>query len=60
MKILLIEDDDASIALLTRSLNSQHHIVDAVKDGEMGWTYASTFDYQAIILDIMLPKLRWH
>jgi DNA-binding response OmpR family regulator/HPt (histidine-containing phosphotransfer) domain-containing protein len=56
MKILLIEDDDAIIALLTRSLNDQY-IVDVVKDGEMGWTYASTFDYGAIILDIMLPKL---
>jgi DNA-binding response OmpR family regulator/HPt (histidine-containing phosphotransfer) domain-containing protein len=57
MKILLVEDDDSLIALLTRSLNSQHYIVDAVKDGEMGWTYASTFDYDLIILDIMLPKL---
>jgi DNA-binding response OmpR family regulator len=57
MKILLIEDDDALINLLTKSLNSQHHVVDAVKDGEMGWTYASTFDYNLIILDIMLPKL---
>jgi DNA-binding response OmpR family regulator len=57
MKILLIEDDDALITLLTRSLSSQHHILDAVKDGEMGWTYASTFDYNLIILDIMLPKL---
>jgi DNA-binding response OmpR family regulator len=57
MKILLIEDDDALIALLTRSLSSQHHIVDAVKDGEMGWTYASAFDYDTIVLDIMLPKL---
>jgi DNA-binding response OmpR family regulator/HPt (histidine-containing phosphotransfer) domain-containing protein len=58
MKILLIEDDDAIITLLTRSLSSeQHHIIDAVKDGEMGWTYASTFDYDAIVLDIMLPKL---
>jgi DNA-binding response OmpR family regulator/HPt (histidine-containing phosphotransfer) domain-containing protein len=57
MKILLIEDDDALINLLTRSLSDQHHIVDAVKDGEMGWTYASTFDYNLIILDIMLPKL---
>ncbi len=57
MKILLIEDDDALIALLTRSLSSQHHIVDVVKDGEMGWTYASTFDYDSILLDIMLPKL---
>jgi DNA-binding response OmpR family regulator/HPt (histidine-containing phosphotransfer) domain-containing protein len=57
MKILLIEDDDSLIALLTRSLNAQHYIIDAVKDGEMGWTYASTFDYDLIILDIMLPKL---
>jgi DNA-binding response OmpR family regulator len=57
MKILLIEDDDALIALLTRSLKSQHHIVDAVTDGEVGWVYASTFDYHLIILDIMLPKL---
>jgi DNA-binding response OmpR family regulator/HPt (histidine-containing phosphotransfer) domain-containing protein len=57
MKILLIEDDDALITLLTRILSSQHHILDAVKDGEMGWTYASTFDYNLIILDIMLPKL---
>ncbi len=57
MKILLIEDDDAIIALLTRSLSSQHHIVDVVKDGEMGWTYASNFDYGVIVLDIMLPKL---
>jgi DNA-binding response OmpR family regulator/HPt (histidine-containing phosphotransfer) domain-containing protein len=57
MKILLIEDDDALINLLTRSLSAHHHVVDAVKDGEMGWTYASTFDYNLIILDIMLPKL---
>jgi DNA-binding response OmpR family regulator len=57
MKILLIEDDDAIITLLTRSLSDRHYIVDAVKDGEMGWTYASTFDYGAIVLDIMLPKL---
>ncbi len=57
MKILLVEDDDASIALLTRNLSLQHHIIDAVKDGEMGWTYATTFEYDLIILDIMLPKL---
>lgn len=57
MKILLIEDDDDLISLLTRTLSAQHHIIDVVKDGEMGWTYASTFDYDAIVLDIMLPKL---
>lgn len=57
MKILSIETDDALISLLTRTLSAQHHIVDAVKDGEMGWTYASTFEYDAIVLEIVLPKL---
>jgi DNA-binding response OmpR family regulator len=57
MKILLVEDDDACISLLTRSLSAQHHIIDVVKDGEMGWTYASTFEYDLVILDLMLPKL---
>ncbi|WNZ25341.1 response regulator [Leptolyngbya sp. NK1-12] len=57
MKILLIEDDEALIAALTRSLSAQHYVVDAVKDGESGWLYGSTFEYDLIILDIMLPKL---
>jgi DNA-binding response OmpR family regulator len=57
MKILLIEDDDVSITLLTKNLSAQNHIVDAVRDGEMGWTYASTFDYNLIILNAELSKL---
>lgn len=57
MKILLVEDDDALIAALTRSLTAQHYIVDAVKDGEKGWLYGSTFEYDLAILDLMLPKL---
>ncbi len=57
MKILLIEDDDAVIAVLTQHLSVHHYVVDVVKDGETGWTYASTFEYDLIVLDIMLPKL---
>jgi DNA-binding response OmpR family regulator len=57
MKILLVEDDDAVIALLTKSLTAHRFIVDAVRDGEMGWTYGSTFDYDLILMDVMLPKL---
>jgi DNA-binding response OmpR family regulator/HPt (histidine-containing phosphotransfer) domain-containing protein len=57
MKILLVEDDDLLIKVLTRNLASHHYIVDTVKDGEMGWTYGSTFEYDLIVLDIMLPKL---
>ncbi len=57
MKILLVDDDDFLGDLLTRSLAAYHYVVDTVKDGEMGWTYGSTFDYDVIVLDIMLPKL---
>lgn len=57
MKILSIDSDEEIIAGLTRILTTQQHIVDAVRDGEMGWTYATTFEYDAILLEIALPKL---
>ena len=57
MKILLIEDDDVLIKVLTKSLKPHRYILDVVKDGEMGWTYGSTFEYDLIMLDIVLPKL---
>lgn len=57
MKILLVEDDEAIAAVLTKSLAAHHYIVDVVKDGEMGWTYGSTFEYDLIVLDVVLPKL---
>ncbi len=57
MKILLVEDDEALITVLAKSLTEHHYIVDVVKDGEVGWTYGSTFEYDLIILGIELPKL---
>ena len=57
MKILLVEDDETLIAVLSKNLAAQHYVVDTVKDGEMGWNYGSTFEYDLIILDLMLPKL---
>jgi DNA-binding response OmpR family regulator len=57
MKILLVEDDDVFIKVLTRTLKAHHYIIDTVKDGEMGWTYGSTFEYDLIMIDIVLPKL---
>jgi DNA-binding response OmpR family regulator/HPt (histidine-containing phosphotransfer) domain-containing protein len=57
MKILLVEDDESLIAVLTRSLTAHNYVVDAVKDGEAGWNYGSTFEYDLIVMDIQLPKL---
>jgi DNA-binding response OmpR family regulator/HPt (histidine-containing phosphotransfer) domain-containing protein len=57
MKILLIEDDDVFIKVLTRTLKAHRYIIDTVKDGEMGWTYGSTFEYDLMVMDVVLPKL---
>ncbi|MDA0265455.1 MAG: response regulator [Cyanobacteria bacterium] len=57
MRVLLIDDDDALTALLTQQLTAQNYVVDRVADGETGWAYSSTFDYDLIILDWMLPQL---
>ncbi len=57
MKILLIEDDEAIISLLTKSLTAHRYVVDAVRDGEMGWVYGSTFEYDLIVMDTMVPKV---
>lgn len=55
MKILLVDDDEMLTSLLTKSLHQ--YVIDTVQDGEMGWTYGSTFEYDLMVLDIMLPKL---
>ena len=57
MKILLIDDDEILSAVLTKSLAAYRYVVDTVRDGETGWVYGSTFEYDLIVLDIMLPKL---
>lgn len=57
MKILIIEDEVKTIDYLKRGLTEQGYSVDAATDGPDGLYLASTGDYDAIILDIMLPGL---
>ena len=57
MKILIIEDEVKTIDYLKRGLTEQGYSVDAAPDGLDGLRLASTGDYDAIILDIMLPGL---
>ena len=57
MKILIIEDEVKTIDYLKRGLTEQGYSVDAATDGLDGLHLASTGDYDAIILDSMLPGL---
>lgn len=57
MRILLIDDDQTLVDLLTRILAEWSYAIDVVTDGEQGWIYGSTYTYDLIILDWSLPKL---
>jgi DNA-binding response OmpR family regulator len=57
MRILLVDDDKSLIDILSRSLAEQNYALDAVTDGEQGWIYGCTYNYDLIILDWCLPKL---
>ena len=57
MRILLVDDDETLVDLLTRNLEQQNYAVDVATDGEQGWIYGSTYSYDLMILDWSLPKL---
>ena len=57
MKILIIEDEQRLAALLRKGLEEQSYAVDLCFDGEEGLYMAETYPYDAILLDVMLPKM---
>jgi len=57
MKILLVEDDAMIGEALLYSLNRMHYAADWVKDGASALLSAKTQHYDAILLDLGLPKI---
>lgn len=57
MRILLVEDDAGIADLLKQVLTAQHYVVEIASDGQIGWELAESFEYDLILLDLMLPKL---
>ena len=57
MKLLLVEDERRLAASLRKGLIAEGHTVDVANDGEQGLWLAQSTPFDAIILDIMLPKL---
>ena len=56
MRILVIEDDQILHHLISKRLKEEGHSVDDCYDGESGFDYADSMQYDCIILDLMLPK----
>ncbi len=57
MRILLVEDDTLLAQALVEELNQQRYAVDLASDGESGWLYSESTDYDLIVSDIDLPNL---
>lgn len=57
MRILLIEDDSRTAAFITKGLRQEGFAVDHAEDGETGLHLARQTDFDAAIVDIMLPKI---
>jgi two-component system OmpR family response regulator len=57
MRLLIVEDEQRMVAALQRGLVHAGFTVDVACDGLRGLELASTINYDAIVLDIMLPGL---
>ena len=57
MRILVVEDEKKVADIIVRGLKAERFAVDVCHDGQSGWEAANTYNYDLIILDLMLPGL---
>src|SRR5271157_5928173 len=57
MRVLVVEDEPDLLASLVKGLREDGYAVDGAPDGEAGLYMAENCDYDAVVLDIMLPRL---
>ncbi|SAH99388.1 two-component response regulator [Bordetella ansorpii] len=60
MRVLIIEDEEKTSSYILRGLVEQGYTVDTAASGTDGLHYALEFDYDAIVLDLMLPGMNGH
>jgi len=57
MRILIIEDDAETATYLINGLQQTGHVVDHAEDGSLGLMLAARANYDAMVVDRMLPKV---
>jgi heavy metal response regulator len=57
MRILLVEDEVKVSSFVARGLTEERFAVDVAADGKSGLDLATTYHYDLVILDLMLPTL---
>ena len=56
MKILVVEDDRKVAGFVEQGLKEEGHVVDVASDGDEATMLAHVYDYDVMLLDVVLPK----
>src|SRR5881397_1960271 len=56
MKILVVEDDRKVAGFIEQGLREEGYVVDVAPDGEQATMLAHVYEYDMLVLDVMLPK----
>ncbi|HEY6229462.1 MAG TPA: response regulator transcription factor [Verrucomicrobiae bacterium] len=57
MRVLVVEDEPRLLRNLAKALREEGYAVDTADAGDDGLFKAETYNYDAVVLDIMLPRL---
>ena len=57
MRLLIAEDDPKLLKSLVHIFETNHYVVDGVNDGSLAFDYASSGEYDGLVLDIMMPGI---
>jgi two-component system OmpR family response regulator len=57
MRILIVEDEPDLLRSLAQALREEGYAVDTANNGENGLFNAESYDYDAVVLDVMLPGI---
>jgi DNA-binding response OmpR family regulator len=56
MRVLVVEDEKKVASFIAKGFEQEGYAVDVVYDGEAATYQALNFDYDVVVLDVMLPK----
>src|SRR5438067_1072648 len=57
MRVLVVEDEPGIARFVRQGLAEAGYAVDVAQDGQAGLDYALSTEYDALVVDILLPKL---
>lgn len=57
MRLLIVDDDEDIRTMLKLGLEPDGYAVDVAADGEQGWEMGDVHNYDAVVLDLRLPKM---